>query len=366
MKSPYSRVLSVAFALSTFACGSESAVVGGRCRDGMELRGSTCVAPAPDVTRVTPRDPAATSRGTEGPASPVERVLGQQNALNTIPVDETARAQIDPAHVDPPLPPPALVCEMPLVACHDACINVANDADNCGACGKICPSNICIAGACQGATPGDIVLIGHDYTNAWSGSAQAKVLINALTIPTTDPIRVLSYEEGGSPNAVESAKSLARAGIHGRSVKFTIAPSAEALTSSTLASGYDIVLIHDAGGGDAVARGRSWSSSLGTFAMKGGVVIALDRGTSPMPQLMSSSGLLAVGSHTTLAEGTHLAVAGAGDVIGAQVLNPYAAFGAPISFQGLEALSADLDWVVRVKGPSDTLGDAVVVHRVVR
>jgi hypothetical protein len=214
--------------------------------------------------------------------------------------------------------------------------------------------------------PGDVVLIGHDFTNAWNGSAQAKVLVNALSIPTTDPIRILSYEDGAPADAVAAAKSLAAAGIHGRAIDVTVAPSASALESSELSKHYDIVILHDASAGDAVAVGTSWATSLGTFTMKGGVVVALDRGTSPMPALLSSAGLLAVASHTQLADGAHLIVTDAADVVGAQVLSPYAVLGLPVSFQGIAAPSPDLGWVVRAKGPGLTLGDPVVVHRIVR
>ena len=97
----------------------------------------------------------------------------------------------------------------------------------------------------------------------------------------------------------------------------------------------------------------------------GGVVVALDNGLSPMPELLSSSGLLAVTSHTLMADGTHLAVTDAADVVGAQVLSPYAGFGPSITFQGMAEPSVDFDWVVRTT-VDGTLGDPVVLHRIVR
>ena len=100
--------------------------------------------------------------------------------------------------------------------------------------------------------------------------------------------------------------------------------------------------------------------------MKGGVVIALDDGLSPMPQLLTSSGLLSVASHTLMADGTHLAVTGAADVVGAQVLSPYAGFGTPVSFQGVDAPRSDFDWVVRATDAGGAMGDPVVIHRIIR
>jgi len=361
------------FALSLLAgCGSEASVVGGRCRAGMELHGSTCVTPT--IVLISPNDPPTTD-GASGsssavttmptPVRPTPPSFAPDPFKNPFQRDPEA---VPPPQLDPPVPPPPpveLVCDAPLVACHGVCIPVASDGHNCGACGKICPSNICINGECQGVTPGDVVLIGHDYTNALSGSAQTKVLVNALSIPTTDPIRVLSYEDGASANAVNAAKSLAAAGIHGRDVQYTVARSGADLGSSTLARSYDIVLIHDASAGDPVTTGASWIDSLGTFTAKGGVVVALDNGLSPMPELLSSSGLLAVTSHTLMADGTHLAVTDAADVVGAQVLSPYAGFGPSITFQGMAEPSVDFDWVVRTT-VDGTLGDPVVLHRIVR
>lgn len=367
MKSIHTRAALTLALLSLVAgCGSENSVVGGRCREGMELSGNTCVAPGPDVTLITPGDPPIGRLGNKpdgqvpGAVLPVGVVPSPFDPDHELPLDP-----IDPI-TPPDVTPPELVCAAPLVACHDTCISVESDPLNCGACGKICPSNICVAGVCQGATPGDVVLIGHDFTDANPGSAQTKVLVNALTIPTTDPIRVLSYEDGASPLAVFYAKYLATDGITRRKIHFTRADSASDLESPDLARSYDVVIVHDASAGDAAAVGASWAGSLGGFTAKGGVVVALDRGTSPMPALLSASGLLTVTSHATLPSSTHLAVSGAADVVGAQVLSPYAAFGAPVSFQGLPAPSVDLGWVVRATKGDGSLGDAVVVHRVVR
>lgn len=374
MKSIHSSVALVLVTLSvTAGCGLENSVVGGRCREGMDLTDGKCVPTEPEVAIVTPADPPPVVPFGHRPPKvpqPVAPVIDPSRV-------EPIRPQLPPGAItpiepitpvtppDPPVPPP-LVCAAPLVACRDVCISVDSDAQNCGACGKICPSNICINGECQGATPGDVVLIGHDFSAATSGSAPAKVLVNALTIPTTDPIRVLSYEDGALPEAVFDMKTIAVDGIKGRSIQFTRAADASDLESATLGRSYDIVVLHDASAGNAATIGASWFASLGTFTRKGGVVVALDRGTSPMPTLLTSSGLLAVGSHTTLPLSTHLLVTNAADVVGAQVLSPYAAFGAPVSFQGLPAQSMDLNWVVRAKNVDDTVGDAVVVHRIVR
>ncbi len=254
--------------------------------------------------------------------------------------------------------PGMVFCDLGYTACGETCESLADDGHNCGACGKICPSNICVNGECMGAMAGDVVLVGHDFTNAWDGSAQAKVLVNALSIPTTNPIRVLSYEDGADPAAVSQALELMNAGVHGRKVKITHATKAN-LDSMSLALSYDVVVLHDAG--DA-SLGVRWKNSLPHFAEKGGVVVALDGGNSHMSDLVSSATLLGVTGHAKLAEGTHLLVSMPGDVVGTQVLSPYAAFGPPVAFSGVET-GPDVTWVVRVDDPGAA---PVVVHKSVK
>ncbi|MDB4942445.1 MAG: hypothetical protein JWP97_1979 [Labilithrix sp.] len=334
-------------------CGIENALVGGRCREGFVLDGDVCVATPADAPP-SQIDQAPLPDGAVPDAEPTPADGGSDGG--------------DIVAVKPPYEVDAgneTTCTPPLVFCAGRCISVESDPLNCGACGKVCASNICVAGECQGATPGDVVLVGHDYTNASPGSAQTRVLVNAMSIPTTDPIRVLSFEDGASPAAVAQLKYLATAGIS-RKIKFTHASSPGSLTSSALSRFYDIVIIHDASAVDPAAVGPTWAGPLGSFAKKGGVVLAVDVGDSPMPELLTSANLLTVGAHTTLPEASHLLVTGASDVIGAGVLSPYAAFGPPVSFQGVSAPGADITWVVRHQASDGSAGDPVVVHRSVR
>jgi len=358
MKSSSVRAIAFLSLALAVGCGLENSVVGGRCRDGMLLQGGSCITPA-DPTLITPRTPptGTTSAAPIMPSGPTASVPSAAPPFPTVTAPENPVTA---------LPPEETTCLEPLVLCHGVCIPAESDAENCGACGKICPSNICVNGECQGATPGDVVLIGHDYTNAFVGSAQSKVLVNTLSIPTTDPIRILSFEDGADPAAVAQLRSLATASIKDRQVMFTRAAAASSLASATLGRNYDVVIINDASAVDPVATGARWAAPLNTFAAKGGVVLAIDLGTSAMPQLLSSAGLFTMTGHTTLPVETHLMVTAAADVVGAQVLSPYAAFSPPVSFQGMAPSSPDFNWVVRVTKPDDSAGDPVVVHRIVR
>ncbi len=363
MKSSSVRAITFVTLSLAAGCGLENSVVGGRCRDGMVLQGDVCVSPL-ETNLITPNaPPTPTSTTSSTPVTPPQPTANATTEIPPIPSPyPTVYVPEPPTQVDPP----EMQCPTPLVLCRGVCIAVDSDAANCGACGKICPSNICINGECQGATPGDVVLIGHDYTDAFAGSAQAKVLVNTLSIPTTDPIRILSFEDGADPVAVAQMRNLATVSIKDRKVKFTRAAAASSLASTSLGRNYDVVIINDASAVNPVTTGASWASPLNTFAAKGGVVLAIDLGTSSMPQLLSSAGLLTVGGHTKLPVDTHLMVTAAADVVGAQVLSPYAGFGQPVSFQGVPAASPDFNWVVRVTNPDASAGDPVVIHRIVR
>lgn len=331
--------------LLSAACGVDHAVVGGRCREGWEPSDGRCVPTA---------DPAS-------PANVVEADENVTTAANDEPAyDETwiSRAKKNV----PSLEEKPLVCAAPLVACRDTCITVDSDPLNCGACGKICPSNICVAGECQGATPGDVVVIGHDFAPVWSGSSQAKVLRNALSIPTTDPIRVLAYEGRAPEPAVTRIRELGT--VPGRSVSYTQG-DATALESSTLAQSYDVVLVHDgAPQDDPSGVGARWVTSLDKFTKKGGVVIAIAGGASDMTALLAGATLLPATTPVSFAASTHLAVSAPADVVGAQVLSPYATAGSSIGFSGLGP-ATDTTWVVRQK-TSDDSGLPIVIHRLVR
>lgn len=363
--------------LTVIGCGIDNALVGGRCQDAFELRGDSCVArgaPAGSVIATTDPPPdapipvvfgpdATTFDATTFDASNDTGVDASFDATLDAAVDSGSDAGLD-ASTDaaaPPLDaaPDALTCSSPLVLCRGACIPVDTDGANCGACGKICPSNICVAGECQGATPGDVILIGHDYASAPIQSAQAKVLLNAVSIPTTDPIRILSYDIGADPASVADAHGIVTAGVRGRSVSFSPATDAD-LMSPSLAQSYDVVLIHDGAGAGAAALGQSWKAALVAFAQKGGVVVALDGAHAHAPELVTGAELFSVASHTTLPGGSHLIVAAPSDVVGSQVLSPYASFGTSVSF----AATLDADTTVVVRDETTTL--PVVLHRVVR
>lgn len=344
------------------ACSAENAIVGGTCRAGFSEADGRCTA----VDAPSPRGSANADRFGDGTPSapssddPSNAGLGGGGGGNGGGgiLDGDAGLTTSAIVAGNATMPTTLYCDAPLVACRGACIPVASDGDNCGACGKVCPSNICIDGECQGALAGDVIVLGHAYASSGSTSAQAKMIANAVSIPTTDPIRVLSFD-GDHPGAA-TERALIASSVKFRGVSYAAANEA-ALEATDLSRKYDVVLIHGAGS-SASELGARWSSALETFTKKGGIVVALDDGQSDIPALLTASGLLAIEGHTTLDAGTQVLISRPSDAVGVQVFSPFAPFGASVGFFGVQS-SPDVTIVAHT---NDDAAYPTAIHRFVR
>ena len=261
----------------------------------------------------------------------------------------------------------AQLCTLPLVNCGGACVDKTNDPFNCGACGKVCPSHLCVASTCQGSTPGDVILIGHDYATTPPSTAQGTVLQNAVFIPTTNPLRVMSFERYSDANAVTSAKAIlaGRAAQLQRTIAYTVSTVDGDVPAKLLATSFDVLVVHDqksAPAGALSTLGTSWASTLLAFAKAGGVIVVLDgdTGTAEMPQFSTSGGLFQVTSHAPVAAGAAVTVTGFGDDVGVGVLSPYGVWNHTATFT-----LASLTNVTLVVKNGDGTGDPIVAHRVV-
>jgi hypothetical protein len=259
------------------------------------------------------------------------------------------------------------LCSPPLVACGGRCIDVDIDPENCGVCGKFCVSFLCGGGVCQGTNPGQVVAIGHDYSTINQATSQARVLVNAVFIPRSNPLRILSYERDANPLAVQNVKSIITNNASGRQLVFTVSNSETDLAAANLSTRFDTIVIYDQENrspANLAADATSWRTSLGTFLSRGGVIVVLDgaAGMGGMPRLLTDANLLNTPSHSPLLALARVTVVAPLDVMASQVVSPYAAFAKSVALNTLEPSVGNVTWVVR---SANGVGNPVVIHKVV-
>lgn len=259
----------------------------------------------------------------------------------------------------------------PLQDCGGTCVDETSDALNCGGCGIVCPSQICLASLCVGSTTGSLVFIGHDYSTTIPGTAQARVLSNAVFLWPADPVHVLSYERYADPTAIGRIHSIVAAGATGlgRTVDITSTNTDSDIPNTLKIQTYGVLLVADQvnaqGDVDLGALGNSWGQTLTTFTAGGGVVIILDGGTGAgqMPSLASGTGLLSVTAQAILPTNTALYLLAPSDSLSIGVLSPYAAGANSVTIT-TEANQGSVDYVFAPAVDSGAPVSPTVVHKV--
>jgi hypothetical protein len=360
----------VGFAIAV-GCGENNALVGGRCVAERTLCGDFCVdlsndaehcgrcdnvcAPGvPCVDGVCGGGDATTDGSTDGATdgnddgadgrvrdvnTPDEGVddgsTSDGNVTDGNPTDgNVSDGNISDASTEAG---DAETCTPPEVLCPSGCTDLDTDPLNCGRCGNFCPSLLCVGGVCQGALTGDIVVIGHDYFAGVSGSAQARVLTNAVFLSRSNPLRVWSFTRWARPQAVSRVVSIIASAATqlGRGVQQTSIVDETQVTTNLNKTNTDVLLVHDqalAPAGAAAALGTTWRNVLDGFLRGGGTVIVLDGNgaaessqVGQMPAFSQNAGLLDIATRTDLAPNSRAFVSAPADAIGIGVVSPYAA-----------------------------------------
>ena len=348
-------------------CAPGIACIGGVCGGGLDGPGDGAPDGPRDGALDGPGDGPPGDGGDGGDACPPPPYVTAAacGACGIVCVAPNSACIID-VNGKPVCAPP---CIAPLVECAGKCIDVSSDPRNCGACAKFCPSNICVASKCQGATPGDVIVIGHDYKDAFAGSSQARVLTNAVFIPTSNPLRILSFEQFADAAVIANVKALIQSAAAGRALKVTVTTNPAALASAALAQLYDVILVHDQQGGapaTLAANGATWAADLAAFAQGGGVIVALDGagGQGGMPNLLTAAQLLDVASHQSIPAGSLVSIIAPADRISTLVVSPYGTFDRSVTFQSNEANGGNVVYVA-TQLVGGVPANPVVVHKVV-
>jgi hypothetical protein len=202
------------------------------------------------------------------------------------------------------------------------CTDTSSDPLNCGVCGDVCPTGICIAGLCDGVPRGHIIAIGHDY--AQSNLAMQRVLGNAAALGASWDLGIARWAGTSTIAAttgttVSLGVGLTLVGRPWHTVAMPPAPSATAF------AGIDVVLV-DAQTGDAAAEhaaGATWQAALQTYLFAGGVVIVLE-GAGDTSDRFAAGAALYTATPVDIS-GQPVYVLDGADAVTSQVLSPYAA-----------------------------------------
>lgn len=210
--------------------------------------------------------------------------------------------------------------------------DLQTDPDNCGACGVVCASGICIDGACQTGVFGQVIALGHDFQHYHA--TMARLLANSVALGLHRNVRVARWNGTSAEDAVSGTTAALTSGMHdiGRqwhSVAMPTNPTANAL------SPVDVLLV-DAqdGNGDATeAAAQPWVDTFNTFLAGGGVIVVLEGTSGVSYRFAAGGGLYSVGAPVD-ATGSYAYIVDGSDAIAQQVISPYAAETTSVTFSG--------------------------------
>jgi hypothetical protein len=261
-------------------------------------------------------------------------------------------------------------CAPPLAACGDVCADVDSDPRHCGGCFAACPSGLCQAGTCVGATVGHVVAICSDHEWSFENAPQTTLLGNAVFLPARNPVRALAFTGFVDPATRASAdQTIAWAAAQkGRALVTADATTGAEVQSRLNVIDFDLLLVYDqpnAPAGTLAALGASLAASIDAFTRAGGtaVVLAGTDGAGEMGAFLSDAGLLPVSGQNP-ADFAQLHNRAPADAVGLNVLTPFLALPTTCTFATSVAPDAETVFVVTDAAPDAGTGAPAVVHRI--
>lgn len=268
------------------------------------------------------------------------------------------------------------LCEPPLIACGDQCVDTNVHPLHCGGCFNVCPSGICQDATCVGATTGHVALYCMNYSYAREDAAHTVLLGNAVFLPFRSEVRILAFTRWApvaGRNAVNRVIDWSAAS-RGRSYTIEYISDPALLSSRLSIQNFEVFLVYEqttAPQGQLADLGSSWGGSLvlDSFARAGGMIVVLDgaQGTGEMDEFINTAGLFSVDGHSPIDvvdTTTRFYNRAPGDALGINVLSPVSAVPYSCTFQTLEPPTPETVFVLG-DAPAPDPGNPVVVHRIV-
>lgn len=276
------RIVLISLSLALAACSS---LVSDPCAGGYELVGGHCV---------TMDRPDATIGGGDS---------GDAGATDGGPRDGTTT---DGTPTDAP------VCAA----------DTTSDPDNCGACGHVCASGICVTSKCVGELPGHIVVIGHDYST--HHAAMARVLGNAVALGAHHDVAVMVWQGTASASSngrvmASLSEGMSAVGRAWHTVALPTAPGTQFAAADVL------VVEPQTGSGDEVAgTAAAWAVDVTKFLQRNGVVVVLEGAGTVSYRFADATGLYTMAAPSD-ATGQTASMLDSSDAVANRVVAPYLA-----------------------------------------
>ena len=251
-----------------------------------------------------------------------------------------------------------LVCASIETVCGQQCTNTASDPDNCGGCNAPCASGLCSNSQCEDWGTGRVIVIGHDYLK--NRTAMNRILGNAVFLWPINPVRLLTYKVAANPSAITGADgAIAQVALaQGRQVQRTDLVDGDVATQFAAADVFLIYGQEQASDATLNQLGQDWASAMTAFVNRGGTVIVLDgvySGNAGTVQIISQAGLFDIQQKASVTNAVCTVVA-RGDALASGLLKNYLCEPNSVSFKTSEPPSGFTSVV-------ESGGVSVVVHK---